>query len=56
MPNIPGSAPELEAHTLCTRIVEIKQLNVNVLVVSLMDALGSISLRACVFFMVTALS
>lgn len=36
--------------------MEIKQLKVNVLVVSLMDALGIISLRACMFFMVTALS
>lgn len=51
---IPGSSPELEAHIytvniniLCTQIVEIKQLKVNVLVVSLMDALGHIRLRAC---------
>lgn len=54
--NIPGSAPEHEAHILCMRIVEIKQLKVNVLVVSLIDALGIIRLRACMFFMVTALS
>lgn len=42
---------DLLQHILYTRIVEIKQLEVNVLVVSLMHALGHISLMlACFFF------